>query len=184
MKLESLANTIESNIIHLFKKSKEKPAVFLSKSDVICYLYYLLISDPFLGYSPTIKNLSPTVAKSKTFLVHAGLEVSIENQNKQVAISLGESQKELELSTWDFPVGIEVLFNTANTEASLNAIVENLEKVAKYKKGYLLWLNWDTPIDDEILRDAQELISKQEHVKLFYLDLASNPFKTNIKKVA
>ena len=49
MKLESLANSVESNVVHLFKKFKEKPAVFLSKADVTAYLYYLLITDPFLG---------------------------------------------------------------------------------------------------------------------------------------
>jgi hypothetical protein len=89
MKIESLANSVEANIIRVFKKFKEKPAVFLSKSDVLCYLYYLLVTDPFLGYSPTIVNLTPTILRSKTFLVHAGLNVSIEDQNKQVALSIG-----------------------------------------------------------------------------------------------
>jgi hypothetical protein len=184
MKLEALANTVESNIVHLFKKFKEKPAVFLSKADVTCYLYYLLITDPFLGYSPTIKNLAPTIAKSKTFLIHAGLEVSIENQNKQVAISIGESEKEIELSKWDFLVGIEIEHNTKPTKNIQNTIAENIEKVSKYKKGYILWLNWETSIDDENLREIQELISKRENVKLFYLDLVSIPVKTNIKKIA
>jgi hypothetical protein len=184
MKLESLANTVESNIVHLFKKFREKPAVFLSKADVTSYLYYLLISDPFLGYSPTIKNLAPTVAKSKTFLVHAGLEVSIENQNKQVAISIGESEKEIELSKWDFPIGIEIEHNTKGAKTTQNTIAENIEKVSQYKKGYLLWLNWDSPIDDENLIETQELIAKKENVKLFYLDLMSIPVKTNIKKIA
>jgi hypothetical protein len=184
MKLESLTNSVESNIVHLFKKFKEKPAVFLSKSDIICYLYYLLITDPFLGYSPTITNLAPTIAKSKTFLVHAGLEVSIENQNKQVAISLGESQKELELSTWDFPVGIEIEFNSSATEKSQQSIVQDIEKVAKYKKGYLLWLNWDAPIEDKPLKNAEDLIAKHKHLKLFYLDLFSEPIRTNIKKIS
>ena len=183
MKLEALANSVESNIVHLFKKFKEKPAVFLSKADVTCYLYYLLITDPFLGYSPTIKNLTPTIPKSKTFLVHAGLEVSIENQNQQVAISVGESQKEIELSTWDFLVGIEIEHNTKAAITVQNTIIENIEKVAKYKKGYLLWLNWDSPIDDDNLAETEELIAKKENLKLFYLDLFSIPVKTNIKKI-
>jgi hypothetical protein len=183
MKVESLANSVEGNVIHLFKKFKEKPAVFLSKADVTCYLYYLLITDPFLGYSPTITNLSPTVAKSKTFLVHAGLDVLIENQNKQVAISIGQSEKEIELSKWDFLIGIEIEHNTKATKTLQNTVVENIEKVSKYKKGYLLWLNWETAIDDENLRETQDLISKQENVKLFYLDLLSIPVKTNVKKI-
>ena len=183
MKLESLANTVESNIIHLFKKFKEKPAVFLSKADVTCYLYYLLITDPFLGYSPTIKNLAPTIAKSKTFLVHAGLDVLIENQNKQVAISIGESEKEIELSKWDFLVGIEIGHNTKASKPIQNTIAENIEKVSKYKKGYLLWLNWETAIDDENLRETEEMVAKKENVKMFYLDLLSIPVKTNVKKI-
>ncbi len=183
MKLESLAISVESNIVHLFKKFKEKPAVFLSKADVTCYLYYLLISDPFLGYSPTIKNLAPTIPKSKTFLVHAGLEVSIENQTKQVALSVGETEKEIELSKWDFLVGIEIEHNTKAIKTLKNTISESIEKVSIYKRGYLLLLNWETAIDDETLREIQELVSKRENVKLFYLDLISIPIKTNIKKI-
>src|SRR5512135_196682 len=99
MKLESMANSVEGNIVHLLKKFKEKPAVFLSKSDVMCYLYYLLITDPFLSYSPIIRKLTPAVERSKTFLVHAGLETSIEGQSKHVALCIGESQKEIELQT-------------------------------------------------------------------------------------
>jgi hypothetical protein len=52
-----------------------------------------------------------------------------------------------------------------------------------YKRGYLLLLNWETAIDDVTLKEIQELVSKHENVKLFYLDLISIPIKTNIKKI-
>jgi len=184
MKLETIASSVESNIVHLMKKFKEKPAVFLSKSDVTCYLYYLLITDPFLGHSPTVRNLSPTVMRSKTFLVHAGLEVSVESQNKQVALSIGESQKDVELQTWDFPVGIDIEYNTKSLSTSQTQFAEDLEKLAKYKKGYLLWLNWGDSIADNDLRQVEELVAKHNYVKLYYLDLYSKPVKTNVKKIA
>lgn len=183
MKLETIASSVESNIVHLMKKFKEKPAVFLSKSDVTCYLYYLLITDPFLGHSPTIRNLSPTVPRSKTFLVHAGLEVSVESKNKQVALSIGESQKDVELQTWDFPVGIDIEYNTKDS-TSETLFTEDVEKLSKYKKGYLLWLNWCDSIDDKDLKQVEELFAKHDCVKLYYLDLFSKPVKTNVKKIA
>ena len=99
-------------------------------------------------------------------------------------MSIGESEKEIELSKWDFPVGIEIEYNTKATKTLQDSIIENIEKVSKYKKGYLLWLNWETAIDDENLRETQEIIGKKENVKLFYLDLLSIPVKTNIKKLS
>ena len=183
MKLETIASSVEVNIVHLMKKFKEKPAVFLSKSDVMCYLYYLLITDPFLGHSPTVRNLAPAIERSKTFLVHAGLEVSGEGQNKQVPLSIGESQKDVELQTWDFPVGIDIAYNTKVLPSTQTMFAEDLEKLAKYKKGYLIWLNWNNPIDDNVLKQVEELVAKHDSVRLYYIDLYSKPIKTNVKKV-
>lgn len=183
MKIESLANSIESNITRLFKKFKEKPAVFLSKSDVMCYMYYLLVTDPFLGYSPTITNLAPAISKSKTFLVHAGLEVSIENQNKKVALSVGESQKETELPTWDFPIGIEIQHNVIATPEAMEETAENVEKLASYKRGYLLWLNWDKPINDDCIFKVGKLVAEHENLRFFYVDLFSKPPRSNIQRI-
>jgi hypothetical protein len=183
MKLESMAGSVENNIIRLLKKFKEKPAVFLSKSDVSSYLYYLLISDPFLGQSPTVKNLTPTIEQSKTFLIHAGLEVSVESKNNRVALSIGESQKEVELQTWDFLIGIEMEHNVKNLSKTPSLFAEDVEKLAKFKKGYLLWLNWDCAIDDKDLRKVEDLIAKHDNIRLCYLDLFSKPAKTNLKKL-
>ena len=183
MKLESMASSVESNIIRLLKKFKEKPAIFLSKLDVICYMYYLLITDPFLGQSPTVRNFSLTVERSKTFLIHAGLEVSAESQNNRVALSIGESQKDVELQSWDFPIGIEIEHNTKNLSKTQSPFAEDIEKLAKFKKGYLLWLNWDCSIDDNDIIKVEKLVAKQDNVRLCYLDLYSKPPKTNLKKL-
>jgi hypothetical protein len=183
MKLESMVSSVEGKIVHLLKKFKEKPAVFLSKSDVMCFLYYLLITDPFLNYSPTIRNLAPTVERSKTFLVHAGLEASIEGQNKQVALCIGESQKDVELQAWDFLVGVEIEYNTGSLPKNPTLLMEDIEKLATFKKGYLLWLNWSYSLDNDDIRIVEELVAKHDNVRLYYLDLCSKPIKTNVKKI-
>jgi hypothetical protein len=167
--------------VRLFKKFKEKPAVFLSKSDVMCYMYYLLVTDPFLGFSPTITNLSPNVAKSKTFLVHAGLDVSIEDQIRQVTLSVGESQKETDLPVWDFPVGIEIQHNVQDSPRTILSLEDNIKKLYSFKRGYLLWLNWENPIGEEEIKQAKRLIAEHESLRFFYLDLCSKPAKSNLK---
>jgi hypothetical protein len=183
MKIESLASTVESNITRLFKKFKEKPAAFLSKADLMCYMYYQLVTDPFLGFSPTITDLAPTIPKSKTFLVHAGLDVSIENQNKQVAISIGESQKETDLPAWDFLVGIEIEHNKKASPDTLADLSEDIKKIANYKRGYLLWLNWDAPIENDSIIEAERLVSQHENLRFYYADIYSEPIKSNIRKI-
>ena len=183
MKLESMANSVEGNIVHLLKKFKEKPAVFLSKSDVMCYLYYLLITDPFLNYSPIIRKLTPIVERSKTFLVHAGLETSIEGQSKQVALCIGESKKEIELQTWDFLVGIDIEYNTDNLAKIPTCFAEDIKKLSTFKRGYLIWLNWAYSMDDNDIKQVADLLEKQGNVRLCYLDLCSKPAKTNVKKI-
>ena len=180
-KFESLTSSVEGNIVRLLKKFREKPAVFLSRSDVMCYMYYLLVTDPFLGFSPTITNLSPNTAKSKSFLVHAGLDVSIDDQNKQVTLSVGESQKETDLSGWDFPVGIEIQHNVKDSPTALVTLKEDINKLSSFKRGYLLWLNWDTPIADENIEQAKNLTAEHNNLRFFYVDLCFNPPKSNVR---
>ncbi len=167
----------------MLKKFKEKPAVFLSKSDVMCYMYYLLVTDPFLGFSPTITKLSPSVASSKTFLVHAGMDVSIAGQNRQVDLSIGESQKETELGTWEFLVGVAIQHNMKDSSFESLSLKEDVEKIAEYKKGYLLWLNWDTPLIDNDIEQAKELVAQFDNLRFMYLDLCSTPPKSNVEKI-
>jgi hypothetical protein len=144
-------------------------------------MYYLLVTDPFLGFSPTITNLSPRVARSKTFLVHAGLDVSIEDREKQVTLTVGESQKETPLSKWDLPIGIEIQHNIKDSPRTLENLEENVKKLSNFKKGYLLWLNWDTPIVEENINQAKKLTTEHNNIRFLYVDLSSNPPKSNIK---
>ncbi len=183
MKFEPLANSVEANIKRLFKKFIEKPAVFLSKSDVMCYLYYLLVTDPFLGYSPTIKNLAPSIAQSKTFLVHAGLNVSIDGKNEQVTLSIGESKKETELSAWDFLIGIEIEHNMKAYSEMATVLSEGIRKLLPYKKAYLLWLTWDTPFDDKSRTYAEKTVAQHENLRFYFVECSSMPIRTNLKNI-
>ena len=179
MNVESIANHTEANIKRVFNKFKDNPAVFLSKSDVICYLYYHLIRDPFLHHDPTVKNLTANISRSKTFLVHAGLNVSIEGENKQVALSVGETKRETDLPSWDFPIGIEIEHNLEFTSTGMLTLEEGVKKVATYKRGYVLCLNWDPPMAENGLKAIEQFVSKFKNVKFYYIDLSSKPVKTN-----
>jgi hypothetical protein len=183
MNIESLANSVESNIIRLFKKFKEKPAAFLTKADVMCYMYYLLVTDSSLGFCPTLTNLAPTMQKSKTFLVHAGLDVAIENQKKHVALSIGETQKETELSAWDFLVGIEMENNKKSSPETLEILSEDIQKIANYKMGYLMWLNWDSSIENDNIIEVERLATQQGNIRFYYADLFSTPINSNVRKI-
>ncbi|HEY9753905.1 MAG TPA: hypothetical protein V6C97_01960 [Oculatellaceae cyanobacterium] len=183
MNIDSLANHVEANITRLFKKFKEKPAVFLSKPDITCYLYHLLIFDPFLRHDPKIKNFTPTLPQSKTFLVHAGLEVSVDGQNKPVALSVGEVKKETDLPGWDFPIGIEVAHNFDSSVASWIDLRTDVKKIARYKKGYLLCLNWSNPLTEVGVQEIESFVAKYASVEFCYLDLCSKPLKTNLSKI-
>ncbi len=178
---DSLTNSAESNIVLLFRKFRDKPAVFLSKSDVMCYMYCLLLTDSSLGRAPTITNFSTTVQKSKTFLVHAGLNVSIQEQSKQVALSLGEFQKETDLPVWDFPIGIEIQHNLKGSPEDIQILTENVRKLSSFKRGYLLWLNWGTQIPEESIKVANGLTEQNENLRFNYIDLCQQPPKSNLK---
>jgi hypothetical protein len=88
MKVTDINKTVENNIVKLFKEFYEKPAIFLSESDVMCYLYSLLINDPVFKTSPTLKYFSTIKGSSETFLVHANTGVTIKNKDKIVDISI------------------------------------------------------------------------------------------------
>jgi hypothetical protein len=80
--------------------------------------------------------------------------------------------------------GIEIKYNRrvpARKEPS--NIIEDVKKVSDYKKGYVLWLNYDRKIHDDHLEKVEKLVEKYENVKLYYLDLYSEPIKTNVKEI-
>ena len=44
-------------------------------------------------------------------------------------------------------------------------------------------LNWITKIDDKHLKVTQKLSDKYKNVSLFFLDVYSEPIKTNIEEI-
>jgi hypothetical protein len=78
-------------------------------------------------------------------------------------------------------IGIEIKYNRripARKEPS--NILGDVIKVADFKRGYILWLNWEIEINDGHLRKVEKLVAKFRNVKMFYLDVFSDPIKTNI----
>ena len=168
---ESLANRVEADITRLFKSFRDKPARFLTKSDVVCYLYHLLIFDPFLRRDPKIKNFTETVPNSKTFLIHSGLEVCVDGINRSVSLSVGEVKRESLLSAWDFPVGIEVEHNFVFSPENWIDIESDVRKLSQYKRGYLLCLNWENSLRGKHLDIVESMVAKHKSVKFFYFSL-------------
>jgi hypothetical protein len=58
-----------------------------------------------------------------------------------------------------------------------------VKKVSENRLGYILWLNWDREIGDEQLKKVQNFVEKYNNVKLYYLDVFSEPVKTNVKEI-
>jgi len=56
----------------------------------------------------------------------------------------------------------------------------DVKKCADYGRGYVLWLNYDRPISDDHLKETQNSVKRCGNVKLYYLDVASDPIKTNV----
>ena len=176
---------VENNILKLFKEFYEKPAIFLSESDVMCYLYSLLINDPVFKISPTLKYFSSIMESSETSLVHAEMQVNIKNRNKIVDISIFPPERTLDYSDLTIAIGIEIKYNRrAPARKEPSSIIEDIKKVSDYKKGYILWLNYDREISDDHLEKVEKIVEKYENVKLYYLDIFSEPMKTNVKEIS
>jgi hypothetical protein len=85
---------------------------------------------------------------------------------------------------WDPAVGIEIKFNRrypASKEKS--SILEDVRKAKGHRKGYVLWLNYDRPISEKHVEKVKSLAKKYGNVKLFFLDLFTEPFKTNLPEL-
>lgn len=191
MKLEELEEVVEKNILKLFSTFYEKPAIFLSEADVECYLYTLLINEPSIrDFSPTIQYVPGLccMESSKSLLVHAELPVNIEDmeqkRERKPDISIFEPKETSDFSDWGLVVGIEIKYNRKEpARKEKSSILEDVKKVAAYKKGYILWLNWDREIKEDHLKKAEKSVEEYENVKLLYLDLFSDPVKTNVKGI-
>jgi hypothetical protein len=189
LEFEELNKIVERNIVKLFKIFQKNPAIFLSESDVQCYLYSLLINDPEIrDFHPNMINFSATMETSKSIFVHANMRVSIRNKNRIVDLSVFPPKETLDLTDndlWDNMIGIEIKFNRrvpARKESS--NIMDDIKKVSDYKKGYVLWLNWDREIDDDNLKKVEKFAEKHANVRVLYLDLFSDPIKTNVSEIS
>lgn len=184
MRFKDMQEAVERNIVKLFKSFFENPAIFLTEADVQCYLYSLLINDPFFRDAfASFKHQTPKEV-SKTLLVHAELEVLIRGKSKRYDISIWQPRKGIAFSDWETLIGIEIKYNRripAGKEPS--GILRDIRSVRYNKQGYVLWLNWDRVIADDHLKKAEKLTKRYENVKLFYLDMFSEPIKTNVNEI-
>jgi len=178
-------NAVEKNIMKLFKTFHDKTAFFLSERDVQSYLYALLINDPILKISPTLENFStPNIETPKTLLVHTDLEVEVRYMKgiKKVDITIFPPKKVIDYSVdLDNAIGIEIKYNRRSpAKKEVSGIFDDVKKCADYRHGYVLWLNWDRPISDDHLKETESFVRRHENVKLYYLDVFSDPIKTNV----
>jgi hypothetical protein len=181
----NLTEIVERDITRLFKIFRSNPAIFLSESDVESYLYSLLINEPEIrDFLPTLTNFSYALESSKTLLVHSNMRVKIKDKNRIVYFSIFQPKETLDWGSeefWDNMIGLEIKCNrripAGNEKCS---IIEDVDKVSDFKKGYVLWLNWNIEIDEDNLNKCKQQVERYKNVKLFYLDIFSDPIKTNI----
>jgi len=181
-------DAVEKNIMKLFETFHDKTAFFMSERDVQSYLYSLLINDPILKISPTLKNFStPNTETPKTLLVHTDLEVKVRYMKgtKKVDITILPPKKVIDYSTdLDNAIGIEIKYNRRSpARKEPSGILDDVKKCADYRRGYVLWLNWDRPISDDHLKETENFVKRYENVKLYYLDVFSDPIKTNVRQL-
>jgi hypothetical protein len=184
MRYDTLEKAVERNILKLFKVFHKNPAFFLCETDVECYLYSLLINDSvFRHHYPQFKHRW-LKQSSKTLLVHTEIGVGIRRKTKKYDISIWKPTKTVEFYEWETIIGIEIKFNTPHPAGKeRSSILEDVKKTKENRKGYILWLNWDSPISDSHLEETRKLIKKYGNVKLLYLDVFSDPIKTNVKEL-
>jgi hypothetical protein len=176
---------VERNITTLFKTFHYKTGYFLSERDVQSYLYSLLINDEDLKITTTFEGFStPNIEAPKTLLVHADMKVHIRRMknDRRPDLTILPPHEAFDYNgNFDNAIGIEIKFNRrAPARKEPSNILEDVKKCADYSQGYILWLNWDRPIGEEHLKKVKERVAKYENVRLFYLDVYSNPVKTNI----
>lgn len=185
MRFKDLQKAVEGNIVKLFKSFYKNPAIFLTEADLQCFLYSLLINDPFLKDAfASFKYLTTKEEISKSLLIHSELEVGIRGKGKKYDISIWKPRRKIAFSDWETLIGIEIKFNRRLPAGKkTTGILGDIKSVRYNKQGYVLWLNWDREIDDSHLQVAQKFANKYDNVKLFYLDVFSEPIKTNIDEI-
>ena len=184
MKLKDLEEVIEQNIVRLFTVFYENPAIFLTESDVKSYLYSLLINDPFIkNFAPHFRNRNFR-KESKTFIVHTEISEGIKGKDKVYDLLIFKPTKLTDLECCGTTIAVEIKFNRREpARKEKSSIVEDIKKAKHNRLGYVLWLNWDRPIDDTNLKTVKMLVDRYRNVKLFYLDAFSKPPKTNLEEL-
>lgn len=180
MQTTELIEAVDRHITELFLKFYENPTIFMSEGDVQCYLYSLLANDRLFGDS-WLEYPTATKEDSRTFLVHSDVGVTLEGKPKNCDILIFDPNSTKDL---DPLIGIEIKYNRrvpARNEKS--NIIEDIKKVSAAECGYILWLNWDRRIEDDHLEQVKKRINGHKNVELFYLDVFSDPIKTNVKEI-
>ena len=184
MKLKDLEEVVEKNIVRLFTFFYENPAIFITESDVKSYLYSLLINDPFIkNFTPHFRN-EKLRKESKTFIVHTEISEDIKGKEKGYDLLIFKPTKFIDLACCGTTIAVEIKFNRrAPARKEKSSIAEDIKKAKHNRRGYILWLNWDRPISDKHLNKVKKLVKRYGNVKFFYLDLFSEPIKTNVKEI-
>jgi hypothetical protein len=184
MKLKDLEEVVEQNIVRLFTVFYENPAIFITESDVKSYLYSLLINDPFIkNFTPQFRN-EHLRKESKTFIVHTELSEDIRGKEKGYDLLIFNPTKFIDLECCGTTIAVEIKFNRREpARKEKSSIVEDIKKAKHNRLGYVLWLNWDRPIDDTNLKTVKMLVDRCRNVELFYLDVFSEPPKTNLEEL-
>jgi hypothetical protein len=181
MKFKDLEEAVERNIRKLFTSFYKNPAIFWTEADVKCYLYALLINDPFFKNScPNFKDKNLR-KESNTFLVHTELPVTVRGKDKKYDILIMEPSKTISYSDCESTICVEIKFNRRDpARKEKSSIVDDVKKAKEVnRRGYVLWLNWACPIRDNHLKRVRNLIKNYKNVELFYLDLYSEPIKAS-----
>ena len=190
MRFEDLDKAVYRNIIHLFRRFSEDPAIFWTEADVASHLYSLLINDPAFEKSIAWFESASFPKKSKTLLVHVNAQDETKSKGKYYDLLILKPKKylkdEIDKDEEASVIGIEVKFDRrAPARKEKSNIISDIKKVAKMRKGYVLWLNSGRKIGPEHLEKAKKLANRLG-VKLLYLDLSSqckiSP-RTNVKEI-
>jgi hypothetical protein len=105
---------------------------------------------------------------------------------KKVDITIFPPKKVIDYSVdLDNAIGIEIKYNRScpARKEEVSGILDDAKKCADYRQGYVLWLNWKRPISDDHLKETKRFIKGRKNVKLYYLDVCSDPIRTNIREI-
>lgn len=176
MRTKEFEEAIETNIAKFFKTFYENPAFFFRETDAVCYLYSLLINDPFFKkMHPRFRN-KKLKRKSTTLLVHTEISREIRGKDKICDLMIWEPTKTVgleERGKRKEKIGIELKFNRRDParESEKSGILGDVKKARANRKGYVLWMNWEKPLSDKNLEKTEKLVKRYENVKLYYLDV-------------